>query len=45
MSKKTIYRNSETGRLTSKEYSDKHPKTTEKEVVKVTVAAKPARKK
>lgn len=32
--KKTIYRDSETGRLTTKEYAEKHPKTTEKERVR-----------
>lgn len=34
--KKTIYRDSETGQITTKQYADKHPKTTEKERVKVT---------
>ncbi len=33
--KKTIYRESDTGRLTTKEYAEKHPKTTEKERVNV----------
>jgi hypothetical protein len=32
--KKTIYRDSETGRITTKEYAEKHPKTTEKERVR-----------
>ena len=31
---KTIYRNSETGRLVSKEYAERHRKTTEKEKVR-----------
>lgn len=32
--KKTIYRNSESGRITTKEYAEKNPKTTEKEQVR-----------
>lgn len=32
---KTIYRSSVTGRIVKKTYADKHPKTTEKERVKV----------
>ncbi len=32
--KKTIYRDSESGRLVTKEYAKSHPKTTEKERVK-----------
>jgi hypothetical protein len=31
----TIFRRSDTGRLTTKEYAKEHPKTTEKERVKV----------
>lgn len=31
---KTIFRDSETGRLVTKKYAEKHPKTTEKEKVK-----------
>ena len=31
--KRTIYRDSETGRITTKEYAKDHPKTTEKEKV------------
>ena len=31
--KKTIYRRSDTGEITTKEYAEKHPKTTEKERV------------
>jgi hypothetical protein len=33
-SKRTIYRSSETGRITTKKYAENHPKTTEKERVK-----------
>jgi hypothetical protein len=33
--KRTIYRNSETGRIIPKEYADRHPRTTEKERVTV----------
>jgi len=33
--KKTIFRRSDTGRLTTKEYAEKHPRTTEKERVSV----------
>ena len=40
MSKRVIYRDSETGQLTTREYADRHPKTTEKERVNV-----PAQKK
>lgn len=32
---KTIFRNSENGRLVKETYAKKHPKTTEKEKVKV----------
>ncbi|HPX94185.1 MAG TPA: multidrug transporter [Candidatus Moranbacteria bacterium] len=32
---KIIYRKSDNGRLTTKEYAKKHPNTTEKEIVKV----------
>lgn len=32
---RTIYRSSVTGRIVKKTYADKHPKTTEKEKVKV----------
>lgn len=32
--RRTIYRNSETGRIVPKDYADKHPKTTEKERVR-----------
>ena len=35
MTKKTIYRDSDTGRITTKEYADKHKSTTEKERVNV----------
>lgn len=37
MSKKTtgtLYRRSDTGKITTKEYADSHPKTTEKETFK-----------
>jgi hypothetical protein len=33
--KKTIYRNSEDGRIVKKEYAENHPRTTEKERVNV----------
>ena len=33
--KKTVYRDSEDGRFVEKEYADKHPRTTEKERVRV----------
>lgn len=33
-SKKTVYRDSESGQFVKKSYSDKHPKTTEKERVR-----------
>lgn len=33
--KKTIHRDSETGRITTEKYADKHPRTTEKERVRV----------
>jgi len=33
--KKTIYRDSETGRITTEDYAKRHPKTTEKERVRV----------
>ncbi|WP_301339234.1 hypothetical protein [Hymenobacter taeanensis] len=32
--KKTIYRDSETGRITTEEYAEENPKTTEKERVR-----------
>jgi hypothetical protein len=32
--KKTVYRDSDKGQFTTKEYAEKHPKTTEKERVK-----------
>jgi len=35
MKKKVIYRNSVTGRITTKKYANKHPNTTEKEIVNV----------
>ncbi|SKC19567.1 hypothetical protein [Dyadobacter psychrophilus] len=35
MPKKTIYRRSDNGQLTTKEYAESHPKTTEKERVNV----------
>ncbi|WP_138485334.1 multidrug transporter [Dyadobacter bucti] len=35
MTKKTIYRRSDNGQLTTKDYAEKHPKTTEKERVNV----------
>lgn len=33
--KKTVYRDSEDGQFVKKDYADKHPKTTEKERVRV----------
>lgn len=33
--KRTIYRDSDTGRIVPKEYAESHPKTTEKERVNV----------
>ena len=42
MNKKTIYRDSETGRLTTREYATQHPKTTERERVN---APTPSKKK
>jgi hypothetical protein len=42
MSKKTIYRDSDTGRITTKEYAEKHPKTTQRERVNI---PSPSRKK
>ncbi|UCI21350.1 hypothetical protein FJ970_10490 [Mesorhizobium sp. B2-1-8] len=33
--KKTIFRDSESGRITTEEYAKKHPRTTEKERVTV----------
>ena len=33
--KRTIYRRSDTGQITTKEYAEKHPATTEKERVRV----------
>jgi hypothetical protein len=35
MAKKVIYRRSDNGQLTTEQYADKHPKTTEREVVYV----------
>jgi hypothetical protein len=35
MTKKTIYRRSDNGQLTTKDYAEKHPKTAEKERVNV----------
>ncbi|RYE14107.1 MAG: multidrug transporter [Rickettsiales bacterium] len=35
MAKKVIYRDSDSGRLTTKKYAESHPKTTEKERVNV----------
>lgn len=32
--KKTIYRDSETGRIVKREYAESHPRTTEKERVR-----------
>lgn len=32
--KKTIYRRSDNGRITTKDYAERHPKTTEKERVR-----------
>lgn len=32
---KTIYRDSDKGRIVTKEYAEKHPKTTEKERVRI----------
>jgi hypothetical protein len=40
--KKTIYRDSKTGHITTERYADKHPATTEKERVST---GKPAPKK
>lgn len=40
--KKTIYRDSETGQITTEDYAKRHPKTTEKERVPV---VKPKKKK
>ncbi len=34
--KKTIYRDSESGQIVKKDYAEKHPRTTEKERVRVT---------
>lgn len=42
--KKTIYRDSESGQIVKKEYAEKHPKTTEKERVRV-APPKPSPKK
>lgn len=33
MAKRTIYRDSENGQITTREYAEKHPRTTEKERV------------
>ena len=41
--KKTIYRRSDNGQLTTKKYAEKHPKTTEREIVNVAVRAKKKR--
>ncbi|WP_262898084.1 hypothetical protein [Fibrella forsythiae] len=35
MSKRIIYRDSESGKLTTREYATQHPKTTERERVNV----------
>jgi len=35
MTTKTIYRRSDNGQLTTKQYAERHPKTTEKERVRV----------
>ena len=42
--KKTVYRDSEDGQFTTKKYAEKHPKTTEKERVRVRPPA-PSKKK
>ena len=34
--KKTVYRDSEDGQFVKQEYAEKHPKTTEKERVRIT---------
>ena len=41
--KKTIYRRSDNGRLTTRQYAEKHPRTTERETVKVSAKAKKKR--
>ena len=38
--KKTVYRDSEEGRFVKQEYAEKHPKTTEKERVRITPPGK-----
>lgn len=40
MAKRVIYRDSESGRLTTKEKAERSPATTEKEVVKVPMPRK-----
>lgn len=40
--KKTVHRDSESGQFTTKKYADNHPKTTERERVRIT---KPDKKK
>lgn len=42
---RTLYRDSETGRITTQQYADRHPKTTEKERVKVPSPAVPKKGK
>lgn len=42
--KKTVYRDSEDGQFTTKKYADKHPKTTEKESVRVKPPSPPKKK-
>jgi len=39
MGKRTIHRSSETGRIVTKDYATKHPRTTETERVKVSPPA------
>lgn len=43
MPKKTIYRSSESGRIVPKKYAQSHPKTTEKERVRVPAPKKKGR--
>lgn len=38
--KRTVYRDSEDGQFVKKEYAEKHPKTTEKERVRITPPGK-----
>lgn len=40
MAKRTIYRDSGNGQLTTKEYAENHPKTTERERVNVPTSPK-----